>query len=45
MMIERYADQQALATHAQTAYFKAAMPRMGALLEGRAGIQILTEIG
>ena len=45
VMIERYADQQALATHAQTAYFKAAMPRMGALLEGRAGIQILTEIG
>jgi quinol monooxygenase YgiN len=45
VMMERYADQQALALHTQTAYFKAAMPRMGALLEGRAGIQVLTEVG
>ena len=45
VMIERYADQAALATHSQTAYFKDAMSRFRDVLEGRAGIQILTEIG
>jgi quinol monooxygenase YgiN len=45
VLIERYADQQALTLHSQTAYFKAAMPRFTPLLEGRAGLQLLTEIG
>ena len=45
VMIERYADQQALSTHTQTEYFRAAMPKLGALLEGRAQIELLTEVG
>ncbi len=44
VMLERYADQQALAAHSQSAYFKAAMPSLGAALEGRAAIEVLTEL-
>jgi (4S)-4-hydroxy-5-phosphonooxypentane-2,3-dione isomerase len=45
MMIERYTDQLAFGAHTQTPYFQAAMPRLGELLEGRAGIKVLTEVG
>lgn len=45
VMMERYADQQALGAHTQTPYFKAASSRFRELLEERAGIQLLTEVG
>jgi quinol monooxygenase YgiN len=45
VLLERYADQQALAAHSQTPYFKQAMGRFRDLLEERAGIQLLTEVG
>ena len=45
VMIERYADQEALASHGQTDHFKAALPALGATLDGRPQIEILTEVG
>ena len=45
VMIERYESQQALAAHSQTEYFRAAMPKLGPLLDGRAAIEVLTELG
>ena len=44
VMIERYASQAALEAHGKTPYFGAAGKTLGALLDGRAEIEILTEL-
>lgn len=44
VMLERYASQQALADHSKTAHFRAAMPKLGPLLDGAAQIDILQEV-
>jgi quinol monooxygenase YgiN len=44
VVIERYQDQQALTAHSQSAYFRAAFPKLGALLDGRAAIEVLPEL-
>jgi quinol monooxygenase YgiN len=45
VMIERYADQDALGTHSRSAYFRSSMGALAALLEGAPAIEILTEVG
>ena len=45
VMIERYADQDALAAHGQTEHFKEYFPKLGACLSARPDIQIFDEVG
>jgi quinol monooxygenase YgiN len=45
VVVECYADQAALAAHGSSAHFKAALPRIGACLEGPPEIEILTALG
>jgi len=44
VMMERYESQEALGAHVQTAHYKAAGPELGALLDGRPAIELLTEL-
>lgn len=44
VMIERYENQDALGAHSQSAHFRAGMSKLGALLDGRAAIELLTEV-
>jgi quinol monooxygenase YgiN len=45
LMLELYEDEAALATHGQTAHFKAAGPKFAGLMAGRPEIQQLKVIG
>jgi quinol monooxygenase YgiN len=44
VMIERYANRDALGAHAQTAHFRTTMGTLGGLLDGRPAIEVLTEL-
>ena len=45
VMIERYADKDALTAHGQSDYFKAYFPKLGACLSGKPDIQVFEEVG
>lgn len=45
VVLERYDDQAALSAHSQSAHFKEAGPALGAVLDGRPKIELLTELG
>jgi quinol monooxygenase YgiN len=44
VLMERYQSQEALGIHSKSAYFRAAMGGLGAVLEGRAAIELLTGV-
>src|SRR5262245_40222175 len=44
VLLERYTDDAALARHSNTDYFKAGIPEMMALVEGRPEIRLFDEI-
>ncbi len=44
VVLERYDDKDAFATHSQTDYFKAAVPKMGQCFDGPPAIEIFEEI-
>jgi quinol monooxygenase YgiN len=45
VLLERYADSEALALHSGTDYFKAALPEMMACLDGAPKIAMYDEVG
>lgn len=44
VVMEQYANAEALAAHSKTAHYMAAGPRLGAVLDGRPQIDILEKI-
>jgi len=44
-VLELYADQEALAAHGQTDYFKELGRKMGAVMDGRPVVEILDSVG
>lgn len=44
VVMEQYANGEALAAHGKTAYFLAAGPKLGAVLDGRPQIDILQKV-
>jgi quinol monooxygenase YgiN len=44
-VLELYADQDALAAHGQTDYFKDLGRKMGAFMDGRPQVEILDSVG
>ena len=43
-VVECYADQEALGLHGKSAHFRAALPKIGACLEGATEIEVLTPV-
>jgi len=44
LFLEQYANEQALGAHRETAHYKAAGPKLGAVLDGRPTIEILEKV-
>lgn len=44
VFVERYKDQDAFGVHGQSEHFQAAMPKLGACLQGAPQIELLSEL-